>query len=67
MNILTLLEMAAGAFGDRAAITDDGVSYTAADLLERAQALSATLTGDDRDAVMYVGPHGIRFATPAMW
>ena len=64
MNILTLLEMAADSFQDRAAITDDGASYTAAELLERARVLAPVLTGgSNRDAVLYIGPHGVRFAT----
>jgi len=63
VNILTLLEMGAGAHNDRAAITDEGRSYTAAEVLERAQALAGRLALDEHEAVLYVGPHGIRFAT----
>lgn len=64
MNIDMFLEMAAGSFGDRPAITDDGESYTAAELLSCAQALGSALAErGDYGAILYIGPHGAKFAT----
>ena len=58
MDITMILEMAASA-GDRAAVTADGRSLTAAELLELARGASRRCRG--RSAVLYLGANHLAF------
>jgi acyl-CoA synthetase (AMP-forming)/AMP-acid ligase II len=58
MSVTTILEMAASA-GDRPAVTADGRSVSAAELLDLAQAAASVFRG--HQAVVYLGTSGVAY------